>query len=433
MLAGVSRSHGKELASSLALNRLVRHVSGSTLNTSLPSTPLHGSLHCYIAQQQASKDPITRWSSYQPTPTNLSELCQIGLSDDKRAQYCRFLRKELCIRLAQSAAHLQFLPHGWANEDPFRGIIDLHLKAIKALEGCSSLGTEKQLERFSDVLRSIFQDMSTVGSVPEMLHGLKALSSNCESMPQEVNKVLLNFFTLRTGMRFLIQHQMESHPRQARKWGYSGILQLQCSPAQVAKLATKDSTTLCRSSYGRVPRIIVQGDVNATLTYVPAVLRYMLTEVFKNSCRAVVERHTAASSDELPPITCNISGGLDGGMTVKISDDGCGMNEQRMDRMWDFLYTTCEGAAWKGSKSSGVLAGYGVGLPLSRMYARYFGGEMTASSKEGCGTEVSIHLSRTTFQREALPSVASAHTDPFTWRVNGQGAAHGLNGNMVMI
>ncbi|CAM9885432.1 unnamed protein product, partial [Phaeothamnion confervicola] len=33
------------------------------------------------------------------------------------------------------------------------------------------------------------------------------------------------------------------------------------------------------------------------------------------------------------------------------------------------------------------LAGYGVGLPLSRVYARYFGGDLVLLSMEGFGTD----------------------------------------------
>ena len=40
------------------------------------------------------------------------------------------------------------------------------------------------------------------------------------------------------------------------------------------------------------------------------------------------------------------------------------------------------------------LAGYGVGLPLSRLYARYFGGDLQLLSMEGFGTDVFLHLNR---------------------------------------
>jgi len=52
-----------------------------------------------------------------------------------------------------------------------------------------------------------------------------------------------------------------------------------------------------------------------------------------------------------------------------------------------------------------ALAGYGVGLPLSRLYARYFGGDLDLKSLEGFGTDAYIHLSRLGRNCENLPDV----------------------------
>jgi signal transduction histidine kinase len=40
------------------------------------------------------------------------------------------------------------------------------------------------------------------------------------------------------------------------------------------------------------------------------------------------------------------------------------------------------------------IAGFGVGLPLSRLYARYFGGDVLISQMYGHGTDVLINLNR---------------------------------------
>ena len=49
------------------------------------------------------------------------------------------------------------------------------------------------------------------------------------------------------------------------------------------------------------------------------------------------------------------------------------------------------------------LAGLGYGLPISRAYARYFGGDLSIMSMEGYGTDAFVHLSRLGIHDEPLP------------------------------
>merc|ERR1712007_337425 len=51
----------------------------------------------------------------------------------------------------------------------------------------------------------------------------------------------------------------------------------------------------------------------------------------------------------------------------------------------------------------GVLAGYGVGLSLSRLYAQYFGGDLQIISLDGYGTDVYLYVSRLGSGCENLP------------------------------
>jgi len=43
---------------------------------------------------------------------------------------------------------------------------------------------------------------------------------------------------------------------------------------------------------------------------------------------------------------------------------------------------------------SAPMAGYGDGLPMARLYARYFGGDIRVVSMEGYGTDVYIFLNK---------------------------------------
>lgn len=46
---------------------------------------------------------------------------------------------------------------------------------------------------------------------------------------------------------------------------------------------------------------------------------------------------------------------------------------------------------------------YGYGLPISRLYARYFGGDLSIISMEGYGTDAYLHLNRLGNVQEPLP------------------------------
>ena len=70
---------------------------------------------------------------------------------------------------------------------------------------------------------------------------------------------------------------------------------------------------------------------------------------------------------------------------------GGGIPRSKMDLLFQYMYSTAPQPS-RSDNISAPLAGYGYGLPLSRLYARYFQGDLNVSSVEGHGTDAIIYL-----------------------------------------
>ncbi|CAN0418257.1 unnamed protein product [Ectocarpus sp. 12 AP-2014] len=184
---------------------------------------------------------------------------------------------------------------------------------------------------------------------------------------------------------------------------------------------------------GASPAIEVFGRAKDTFTAVPSHLYYILREVLKNSCRATVEHsRRTRPGEKLPPVKIIVARGNED-MTIKIVDEGGGIRRSDLQRVWSYMYSTApkptasqltgvpldhmsgmrlkeeEAALTRATEpepgETFAFAGYGMGLPLSRLYARYFGGSLKLRPMEGYGTDAYIHLHRLrTNSEELLPN-----------------------------
>lgn len=122
--------------------------------------------------------------------------------------------------------------------------------------------------------------------------------------------------------------------------------------------------------------------------YVPSHLFHMLFELFKNSMRATVELHEN-SEEGLPPVKAKVTLGKED-LSIKISDRGGGVPLRKIDRLFNYMYSTAPTPSLE--QGAVPLAGFGYGLPISRLYARYFQGDLKLYSMEGVGTDAVVYL-----------------------------------------
>lgn len=210
---------------------------------------------------------------------------------------------------------------------------------------------------------------------------------------------------------------------------YLGLICKTTSPYQIVLHAVEDATWMCQRAFGDSPEVIISGNLDLTFPYIPTHLHYILLELLKNAMRATMEKHQdgddsfADTDEDVPPINVVIADSLENeDVVIKISDEGGGIPRSNMKHIWSYLFTTAsptvqekliafgDGGADDGSDGAiqdhsihSPLAGLGYGLPISRSYARYFGGDLSIMSMEGYGTDCFLHLRRLGDSREPLP------------------------------
>ncbi|KAJ7918564.1 mitochondrial pyruvate dehydrogenase [Mycena leptocephala] len=214
----------------------------------------------------------------------------------------------------------------------------------------------------------------------------------------DIQAWLDRFYMSRIGIRFLIGQHIALNTQQSHP-DYVGII---CTQARRSKTrgSCARSTTRCSSAPGAAH--LPQGTL---LPLRPGHLAHICFELLKNSLRAVVERYGVENEDGFPPIKVVVVEGKED-ITIKISDEGGGIPRSAIPLIWTYMYTTMEGQGidqdFHASDFRAPMAGFGYGLPLSRLYARYFGGDLRLIAMEGYGTDVYIHLNRLSSSREPL-------------------------------
>lgn len=260
----------------------------------------------------------------------------------------------------------------------------------------------------------------------------------------QIQGFLDRFYMSRIGIRMLIgQHialnMAQQSPTKQRisqflgtsggnKSNYVGVICTDCNVSEIAQDAIETASYICEDFYGLIegPEIqLISPNHDIQFMYVPGHLIHMLFETLKNSLRATIETHTPKLKQKMidenpkltmesidindlkfPPIKVIISEGSED-IAIKVSDEGGGIPISQIPLIWTYLYTTVDETPVleDGTNSSfkAPMAGFGYGLPISRLYAQYFGGDLKLISMEGYGTDVYLHLNRLSSSSEPLP------------------------------
>ncbi|KAL6764791.1 pyruvate dehydrogenase kinase-like protein [Haematococcus lacustris] len=386
--------------------------------------------------ERYAAQPVEVLSLYQMLEYGRDAWCR----PDKLTRSARFVQRELPKRLARRLLDLQLLPYIVVTNPHIKLVYDSYHSAFQQLRTLPPVRTLQDNERFCGLLAQQLDMHARM--LDTLAHGLREVKRKQLVGPcLQLDPFFESLLRSRISRRVLAEQHLQLG---LRRPGYVGILCTLLNVAEAVEFAAAKCRQVCQETYGVAPDFVVSGDRQAALPYIPTHLDYMLYELFKNAARAVVEHHlppsrppcassTSASApprakpawgagQELPPIHVRICAGRGAAdLSIRVSDQGGGIPPHLITQVWSYGFTTVDDAAAapavfergdEGGSEEGWgplaaedhgrdladgrfrMAGLGFGLPLSRLHARYFGGDLVVQVIPGYGTDCYLTLKR---------------------------------------
>ncbi|KAF1807738.1 PDH kinase [Mucor lusitanicus] len=386
--------------------------------TRLPHHALHTLRHTRTIASKALERPhahafyddkITNFASKQVNPVTLGKLAGFGrppLSNESLQACTQYARTELPVRLARRVRAFQSLPFIVGTNPHIKEIYSLYYDSFESLVKYALPDAPGDDVEFTEKLKDFVERHSD--NIPTLARGFLECKQYMNS--QDMARFLDDMIQARIGIRLIAEQAIAlMQQKDLQTDGLVGIIDTQIRPVQLIKSCSDFVAELCEFNYGQSPDAIIDGHTDTVFTYVPVHLEYILTELLKNSYRATVEHHKKMGrTTELPPIQITISQGHED-ISIRIRDQGNGISDQDLHKVFEYSYTTVSKSKEDAENDpsnifrnitemamqsgvGGPLAGLGFGLPLARMYARYFGGSLTLVSMWGFGCDVFLKL-----------------------------------------
>uniref|UniRef100_A0A8P4FV53 Protein-serine/threonine kinase n=1 Tax=Dicentrarchus labrax TaxID=13489 RepID=A0A8P4FV53_DICLA len=307
---------------------------------------------------------VERFAKFSPSPLSMKQFIDFGSANACEKTSFVFLRQELPVRLANIMKEIDFLPDKLLGTPSLKLLTSWYSQSLWELVDFLEKDPDDK-----DVLTSFVQTLVNIRNrhnnvVPTMAQGVVEFKEAFGVDPvtnQNVQYFLDRFYMSRISTRMLMnQHTLifegsanPAHPK------HIGSIDPSCDVVEVVKDAYETSKMLCE--------------------------QYIIF----NAMRATVETHE--TSPTLPPIKVRVSLGSED-LTIKMSDRGGGVPLRKIERLFSYMYSTAPSPVHIDNSRNAPLAGFGYGLPISRLYAKYFQGDLQLYSMEGYGTSAVIYL-----------------------------------------
>ncbi|KAJ1719838.1 hypothetical protein LPJ53_005461 [Coemansia erecta] len=362
---------------------------------------------------------IDRYAAKPQQPVTLRSLlhmCAPPLTHQGLLSSAQYLWRERPVRYAQRVKLFQQLPYIVNLNPHINKVYRAYYANFEESRTHPAIDTGKEeeneeneedgnsgLQQFAEMLARhahVLQDV-----MPDIARGFYECRQYFGTADRK--RFLDRLITMRIGLRLLTgQFVAQHHQWQAAQEGryaeeteqgrFQGLVDTRLPLDQEALACAQSVQALCDMSYGAAPDFLVDGATNVSFRYVPQHLRYMLGELLKNAFRATLR----LPEDRRRPVRITVAQGS-GRVAVRVRDAAGGIPRDIHRRIFDYSFTTeshrsaDERGPYDGADQVPGLppiAGLGFGLPMTKVYAEYFGGALNLISMENHGCDAFLEL-----------------------------------------
>lgn len=299
----------------------------------------------------------------------------------------RWLHVQLPIRLARRLDEFVQLPYVAVKNPRLARVLEIYHDTFEVVHGFPQIATREDEAAFCKVLHDRFAKHKVVAQL---------IAEGYRDVRQLYPAICLDDFLNKLFIAHISQRILTENYILMRKPrpGYIGVVQQRLRPAAILSNLTPQLRSLTKLLYGFAPEVEMRGNLSASLDYIPGHVSFMCRELLKNALRSTAERHGERRHlSGVPPVVVELQKG-DVHIIIKISDQGGGMSKDVQREAWHFGWSSVATLfdQPEGEDASKALAGFGFGLPLTRIFAQYFGGDVFMQALPGHGTDMYLLL-----------------------------------------
>jgi len=353
---------------------------------------------------------LDRYVEQSVNPNTVRQLVFFGrhMTDDRLIKSANYVRKEITIRLAHRIRDFQKLPFIVGTNPHIELIYRMYWDAFEKIRLYPAIKTMEDNENFCDLLKSMVDDGLLI--IPELALG--AIECAGFIAPSSFDRFMNTMLRSRISRRVIVEQHLAITTNHNAIWdeeGYIGIIFTRCCAREIAEKCVSLATQHALKAHGQATQVIIDGSERneAIFAYIPEHIEYILYELLTNAIRQSVFNGDTKSRPVRLTVSQNSTDIL-----FRVSDNAGGIPNEIFKNLWSYSHTPDEFENFKKIKKMDASMAereqqthgekLGFGLPMSKVYAEYWGGELSVMTMDGFGTDAYVRIPRLGNQAENL-------------------------------